>query len=305
MNNISWRDAERIFRTEGPFSHINSSHIEDAYIFDNDEERALALLYMALAADETGVVILAYAIMTNHFHFIVKGNNEEAFFSSFKRRMALYLSRHGRPKLLDDMTCKVTAITDLNHFYAELSYVIRNPFVVDPNVNLLSYIWCSGYLYFNNLVKFIPLRKASDLSYRERRRILKSDLCELPEWVMINDGYISPLCFVDYNLVERLFMTPRNFLWHCLRNVEAQIETALKENETPVLSDDEVYRLIKTKLEDDYKTASYKLLPASQQKDFLNYLKYKLYLSNGQIARTLRLRQNEVDACFPLTAKKP
>ena len=302
-NSITWREAERLFFREGPFSHINSSHIEDGFIFECDEERSLALLYMALAARETGTVILAYALMTNHFHFIVKGRRGGEFFQNFRQRMSLYLSRHGRPGLLDGMTFKETPITSLNQFYTEVAYVLRNPFVVSPSVNLLSYPWCSGYLYFNKLIEFIPLRKASDLSYRERRKMIKADNCNLPEWVQTLNGSIFPSCFVDYKLVEQLFRTPREFLWQCFKNVEAQIETALNKNEKPVLSDDEMYRVVKGKMENDYGVTSYKLLGATQQKEILSFLKYKACASNGQIARTLNLRQSEVDAAFPLTAK--
>ena len=39
-------------------------------IFKNDVERAIALVYLAIAAVLSGVEVLAYALMSNHFHFI-------------------------------------------------------------------------------------------------------------------------------------------------------------------------------------------------------------------------------------------
>ncbi len=304
-NSITWREAERLFFREGPFSHINSSHIEDGFIFECDEERSLALLYMALAARETGTVILAYALMTNHFHFIVKGRRGGEFFQNFRQRMSLYLSRHGRPGLLDGMTFKETPITSLNQFYTEVAYVLRNPFVVSPSVNLLSYPWCSGYLYFNKLIEYLPLRKPSELSFRERRVIAKNSNGELPEWISVLDGMISPISFVDYRLVEALFRTPREFLNSCFKNVEAQVELALRIDEKPVLTDEELFRHLKKKIDTDYQLAEFKLLSRNQKGEILKYLKYKIGTSNGQIARVLHLSQIEVDSFFPLTAKNP
>ena len=304
-NTITWREAERLFLRERPFSHINSSHLENGFIFDSDEERSLALLYMALAARETGTVILAYALMTNHFHFIVKGRHGREFFESFLKRLSMYLSRHGRPGLLDGMTFKENPITNLNQFYTEVAYVLRNPHVVSPDVNLLSYPWCSGYLYFNKLIEYLPLRGPSELSFRERRAIAKNSNGELPEWIRVVGEMISPVCFVDYHLVEELFRTPREFLNSCFKNVETQVELALRLNEKPVLTDEELYRYLKNKMDTDYQVPEFKRLSQNQRGEVLKYLKYKLGTSNGQIARVLHLSQGEVDSYFPLTAKNP
>ena len=305
MDSITWQQAERLFKTSGPISHINSGSLEDGFIFENDDERNLALLYMALAADQAGVSILAYALMTNHFHFIVRGSHGKEFFQYFRDRMSGYLSRHQRAGLLDKMDFKETAITSLNQFYVEVAYVIRNPYVISRNVHLFAYTWSSGYLYFNPFIAKIPVKKASELKYRELRQITKSRDTVLPEWVLISDNALNPICFVDYRLVEMLFRTPQEFISHCFRNVEAQVEVAASMNEKPLLTDDDLFRLIRKRMEKEYGAKEYSLLSEKQRIEVLKYLKYELSASNGQIARVLKLRQSAVDAIFPITAKRP
>lgn len=300
---MTWREAEWLFNSSGQFSHIYSTPLESGYIFENDEERKYAILSMALAAEVAKVVILAYALMTNHFHFIVKGENGKEFFLDFRARMSRYFSRHGRPGLLDSMTPGETVITSLNQFYNELVYVIRNPYVVSTEVNLFSYQWCSGFLYFNELVEKIPSVSPDKLSYRELRMITKSRDTVLPSWIRISEDRVNPVCFVDYKLVERLFRNPQVFLSSCLKNVEAQVQVAMNMNEKPVLTDDEMYRIIRNRMDNEYRVSDYKLLSAVQRTEVLKYMKYELAASNGQIARVLHLRQADVDAIFPQSAK--
>lgn len=303
VKGMTWREAEWLFNSSGQYSHIYSTPLESGYIFENDDERKYAILSMALAAEATKVIILAYALMTNHFHFIVKGDNGKEFFMNFRDRMSKYLSRHGRPGLLDDMVPGEKIITSLGQFYNELAYVIRNPYVVSTEVNMFSYQWCSGFLYFNDLAEKIPFVSPDKLSYRELRKITKSRDTVLPSWIRISEGCVNPVCFVDYKLVERLFRNPQEYLSSCLKNVEAQVQVAISMNEKPVLTDDEMYRMIRNRMDKEYRATDYKLLSAAQRTEVLKYMKYELAASNGQIARVLHLRQADVDAIFPQTAK--
>lgn len=302
---ISWREAERIFNSTGTCRHIYTTPLESDYFFENDEERDYALLLIALAAAETGVTILAYAIMTNHFHFIVIGERWMEFFQNFKERLSVYFSRHGRRGIMKNVSARETVITSLKQFQNELIYVIRNPYVVSAEVNLLSYPWCSGYLYFNNLIKKVPSRSAADMSYRELRAITKSRDTALPDWVRITNGAINPACFVNYKLVETLFRSPQEFLSMCFRNVEAQIEVAKRMEEKPVLKDEEMFRLIRSRINDKYKVSDFLALCPADRTEILKYMKYELAASNGQISRVLNRPQAEINAIFPFTAKNP
>ena len=131
--------------------HLHTPPLETEVIYQNKEERCVSMAYMAMAAAETQVEILAYALMSNHFHFIVIGERVMEFFQNFKERLSVYLSRHGRRGIMKNVSARETVITSLKQFQNELIYVIRNPYVVSAEVNLLSYPWCSGYLYFNRL----------------------------------------------------------------------------------------------------------------------------------------------------------
>ena len=124
------------------------------------------------------------------------------FYARFSTMLALYFSRHGRPRVLDPVGAPTpTPITSLKQLRDEIAYVIRNPFVVRKDVNLFAYPWCSGFLYFNPLLSMFEQRSAGTLTLRERRSLTHSRNLSLPAGLTLVGGRVFPGSFVNYRLV--------------------------------------------------------------------------------------------------------
>jgi len=301
---LEWMQ-EQLFRESGPFYHLYTNPLENGLIFQEEEERKTALNFMAITAREAGVVLLAYAIMSNHFHFIVKGELVDAltFFRQLRKRLSNYLSRKGRPGVLDAVHADTTAITSLKQFRDEVAYVIRNPYVVREDVNPLAWPWCSGFLYFNPMLPDMTSTPVEALTFREKRGITRSASADLDLSFRIRNGGIAPESFVDYRLVERLFPNARKFTWWVFKNVEAQVETASRLHESPVLTDDDLFRITKQLCRAEYSCDDVDCLTDRQRRELAIALKNKWGASNGQAARLARVDPRIVDSMFPLTAK--
>ena len=176
-------EIERLFRESGPFFHVHTEPLETGVIFMTDEERQVAMVYVAIAAMLAGVEVVAFALMSNHFHFILRGQEGRcrAFYARFAKMLDLYLSRHGRPGVLDSIGQPApTPITTLKQLRDEIAYVIRNPFVVRKDINPFAYPWCSGFLYFNPMLSMLKQQPASALTLREKRALTHSRSLPLP-----------------------------------------------------------------------------------------------------------------------------
>lgn len=299
-------EMERMFREEGPFFHIHTEPLETDVIFKSDGERAVALVYIAIAAAQAGVDVLAYALMSNHFHFILRGDEVRcrAFYREFARMLSLYFSRHGRPGVLDAIgNPGVTPITLLKQFRDEVIYVIRNPFVVRQDVNLFAYPWCSGFLYFNPLLQWMDKQPAESLTLREKRELTHTRDVRLPEGLMLVNGMAFPGSFVNYRLVESLFGAAQPFLMWALKNVEAQVGTALRLGEKPSLTDDDLLTISLRLCKNEFGVRGPSSLSEQQKYELAKRLKFDYYASNGQIARFTGLPLRTVDALYPLSAK--
>ena len=90
--------AERAFLESPPIFHLYTKPLETESLFYTEQERVIPLNYMAIAAYEAGCTLLAFSIMTNHFHFILMGEYAQVigFYDRFLQMLRNYFSHHGR-----------------------------------------------------------------------------------------------------------------------------------------------------------------------------------------------------------------
>lgn len=304
---IEWMQ-ERLFRESGPFYHLHTKPLEDDLIFKEEDERRVALNLIAITAKEFHIDILAYALMSNHFHFIVKGELMDglAFFNRLKKRLSNYFSRRGRAGVLEKVTIDedTQPIASLTQLRNEIAYVVRNPYVIRTDVNPLAFPWCSGFLYFNPFLRSLMTKKPEELTYKEKRDITRSPNPELDSHFRVRDGMIAPESFVNYKLVEELFPSAGKFVWWVLRNVEAQHETATRMGERPNLNDDELYVTARKICRSEFGYDGTKELPEHYRKELAVILKNSYGASNGQAARIAKLDPRIVDDMFPMSSKR-
>jgi hypothetical protein len=126
----------------------------------------------------------------------------------------------------------------------------------------------------------------------------------LDQQFRVRNGMIAAESFVNYKLVEQLFPNARKFAWWVLKNVEAQVETAVRMGERLNLNDDELFVTAQQLSRSEFGRDSVKVLSFQQRKELGILLKNKWGASNGQVARIAQLDQRIVNEMFPLTAKR-
>lgn len=298
--------AERAFLNAAPCFHLYTSPLESDFFFQNNQERGLALNLMAIAKMASDCKLLAYSIMTNHFHFILSGQEEEvlSFFERYKLLLDNYFSRHGKPGIMRSVKAGITAINDLRQLRTEIAYVIRNAFVARPDVNVFADPWSSGFLYFNPLLVKDGV-SASSLKGRSLREFTCSrTITEVDARIYVKDGFAQPWSFVDYEYAMSFYDNARQFVFSVLRSVEAQVETSLKYGDDPAVCDEELLPLVMDLSRKTFQEAGVFQLNARQKKELAVLVKNKYHSSNKQLARVIKIPLSEVDAMFPLCAKR-
>lgn len=291
--------AEQLFLSSGPYIHLYSTPLETALLVENDDDRTVLLNMIALNAYERGVEVLAYAIMSNHIHLMLRGTSMQGleFFEVMAKRYLRYLSAREKPKF--KFTCGVTTIADLRQFRTTVAYIVRNPYVVRDDIHIFAYLWCSGYLYFNPMLDQITGESADKVSYRLRRMITRASDVVIPASFRVNGHLILPDSFVSYALVEALFGNAKRYLFWVMKNVEAQVEMALSYGEMPHCSDDELFVLSRRLCEKRYAVSSPEDLPDKQKKELAIALRNLYHATNSQLARLTTLDLAEIHILFP------
>ncbi len=270
--------CERLFQDGGPFYHVCTKGAETDIYFRNEEDMNLALNVIAIAVFVTGCRLLAFAVMSNHFHFVIEEPVEVclAFFEEFKSRLC---------KVLPSGSAREEARKCI--------------------VNMFSYPWCSGYLYFNgNESRMREGERAIDMPHAFRRAFLHSRSADIDPRIMVLDGVAMPSCFVDYHRAESFFEDARDFQHCLLKNVESQVVIAKRIGEAVSLDDYELRSIMFQKCSTVYHVSGPKELNNTDFVSLARTLKYDFGASNAQLSRILNKPQFQIDQIFPLSVRK-
>lgn len=275
------------------FYHIYTKGLEDMVIFLDREDYIAGMNYIAICVHLTSIDLLAFVLMSNHFHFVTKSGYDDAvrFINLFKQLIASYLrNKYGTVKALHQCIaeCKEIDLTD-EGLKKIIAYILNNPVKAGINCAPQNYEWSSCRCYFSNIGTSKHLTPISSLGTRKARSILHSK-CQLNDSYLINeDGYIEPASYVNIQFVEKLFKRASS-LGYFLNS-----SSRTDRKEMPVsYSDSTIISCLKEILEKQYDSLSISELPEESVIRIIRYLKNKLACSPKQIARILNLEVKRV-----------
>lgn len=290
------RRCEATFLSAGPYWHTYTSGKETSLLFTDIDEFRFAMNVIAQAANKfPALKIIAFEVMSNHFHFVISGEEFiiRAFFEFIRKRISRSIPEIKKAKLT------IKPINDLQSLRNNIVYTNRNGYVADYNYTPFSYPWGTGRYYFTQF----PLEKEySDIYTGPRRKMFRGRDSKLSgDWRTI-DGYIAPIsyCSIAFGMV--IFRDAHHYFSLVSKNIEVYSELASGLDDSEFLTDTELFAQVIKLVKSDYGLASFKDLSKAQKLDLARKLHFKYRSSNGQIRRTLGLTQYDVDSLFPLSA---
>lgn len=270
---------------------LSTEHLEDGLWFRDEEDFKVAMNYVAIeAARHPEIVVLAFILMSNHVHFVLKGRREDvvAFVESFKQRYSLYYQKkYGVKEFLRRNGLDIKEIPYDNEAPEKvISYVQMNSVAANICAFCNQYPWGTGNLFFNATTpKGIKLGNMSD---RARQKALHSNFTKLPEhWILGDDGYILPCCYVDVKAVEQLFRTPKRMQYFLHSSSKAR--KRLENTCLPAFRDQVILAAIPDLCQSLFQKDSFSALTEEEQSEFLRQLRYRFSADINQLARVCGL----------------
>ena len=270
---------------------LSTEHLEDGLWFRDEEDFKVAMNYIAIeAARHPEVVVLTFILMSNHVHFVLKGRREDAaaFVESFKQRYSLYYQKkYGVKEFLRRNGLDIKEIPYDNEAPEKvISYVQMNSVAANICAFCNQYPWGTGNLFFNATTpKGIKLGNMSD---RARQKALHSNFTKLPEhWILGDDGYILPCCYVDVKAVEQLFRTPKRMQYFLHSSSKAR--KRLENTCLPAFRDQVILAAIPDLCQSLFQKDSFSALTEEEQSEFLRQLRYRFSADINQLARVCGL----------------
>ena len=273
------------------YYHVSSLGLEKGLIFSCDDDFIAGVNDIAICLLKFDVKIVCYCLMSNHFHFILYGEEQACleFVNEYKRRCGIRL-RNSRMEVnaLTNLPLSINEIADAEYLENAIAYVLRNPLAARINVMPYHYMWSSADIYFRGdlALKGIPV---NDMPERRRHRILRTKL-PLPDHYLVNEkGMILPESFVEPRLVEAIFRHPSRLMFALAKKVEAEVELKFGLAEQVSYTDAEMRSMINELVSVEFGVHGISALSNKQKLRLCSIMRRNYNASLKQICRITRL----------------
>ena len=267
---------------------LSTEHLEDSLWFRDLEDFKVAMSYVALEAlPHPKGFVLAFILMSNHVHFVLKGRHEEvvAFVNQFKRRYSIYYRRkYGVKEFLRDNGLDAKEIPYEDEAVERaIAYVLMNCVAAGICTHPSQYPWGTGGIFFcPEQTTGLCLK---DLSGRARKRLIHSECDNLPgEWSMNPDGYILPQNYVDTSAVGKLYRTPQRLNYFLNNSSKAKKRLSIDEN-LPAFKDQTLLAALPDLCRSLFQKDSFLKLGKEEQAEMARQIRFRFSADATQIAR--------------------
>ena len=276
---------------------ISTSHLEDCLWFMDEEDFRVAMNYVAIqAAACPEVVVLAFILMSNHVHFVLKGREEDvvAFVNGFKQRYSLYYyKKHRVNALLHRNALDVKLIPyDDEAVERVLAYVQMNCVAANICSHPSQYPWGTGNSFFN--LDAGRGKRIGQLSRRAWKRMAHSDWSAIPEnWNINEKGYVEPASYVDVRTVESFFRSPKRMNYFYNSSSKAKKRLGLSEDGIPDFSDQTILAALPDLYRSLFQKESFAELNLEEKKECVRQIRFRFSADAHQIARVCGITYDE------------
>lgn len=282
------------FSSGGPYWHFTTAGKDTPILFNCVEDFVFAMNVIAQAAAMfPEVIVIAFTVMNNHFHFVLQGPRDriEAFYRFIVKR----LSKSAND--LKDASVRIDPIIDLQSMRNRIIYDHRNGYVANPDFTPFSYPWSTGRYYFND---FPIAMDCSMLSSTITRQMFRGRTPAIPPMWKVIDGHIAPASFCATAFGMSLFRDAHHYFSMLYKEVEAYRDMAEELQDEEFLTDTELFNRLVPIIRDSFGVAAFRDLTKAQKIELARTMHYDFRSTNGQIRRVLGLTQYEVDSIFPM-----
>lgn len=280
------------------YYHVCSEGLEKNLIFRNRKEFVMGMNYVAICYQKFDIKILCFCLMANHFHFILYGTYEQCllFGNEYKRLCAIMMKRmQNIESAMQGVEIQIKEIDNKQYLEFAIAYVLRNPIAAGFKLMPNQYAWGSGNCYFRS--DYIPKGKRID-SYSKNKlesEILYSRASVPGDYILDENLMISPLCYVDYKVVEETFGHPSRLLGLLAAKKEAEIEIFLGTADRYNPDIEELKDSVRELIKEEFGVRVVSQLSMEQKMKLCSMMRNNFRASRKQIAIITKLKMEIIN----------
>ena len=285
-----------------PF-HISLEGMENCILCRDDDDYDAMVKIIAVAARRKNVIVIIYAVVSNHCHVAVLAKTQEvadSFGEEIKRVYSMWFSRKYSERGAMQKVDVKAILLDTNWYVRNaLAYIPRN--ALDNGCNINEYQW-SGYgAMFQAEISCQNCRRVAELSKRDKRDLMHTgdDLSGVP-WLLDTQDRLVPGSFCDHAYLEQVFENEQSFFLKILGGQNsAELKQKLVELPRKMLPDSEFYKNV-NEISNRWFQVDISELSLEKKIRLLPYVFRTSKTTVPQLARTFELSRQQVSAVlFP------
>ena len=277
------------------FWFVTTDHLTKKIWFRDNEDFKMGMNLVAVLAVALNVEVLSFILMSNHVHFVLCCSKEKAhqFIEEFKKRHSQYMSKkYGIKELLRRVGVKIDPVSGTDESLEwVIAYTNMNSVAAGICLAPTGYPWGTGDTFF--WTKPAKGRRIGSFSDRARVALLHSTQPMPPHLLVGDDGYILPDSYVDVEMVQTLFRTPKRMNYFLVNSSKAKRRLASKDT-APNFRDQVVIPAIGDLCQSLFQKSSLQALTLDEQVELLKQLRYRFSSNANQLARVTGIPYQKV-----------
>ena len=225
--------------------HISMEGLDSLVICRNQDDYDALVKIIAVSAWKKNVIIIIYAVVSNHFHIAVLARTQaeaQSCAREVKRIYSMFLrSKYSLPNALDKADVQAIPLESNYHVRNALAYIPRN--ALDNKCNVKEYPW-TGYRAM--FCKDIPKGcvRVDSLTKRERQDFMKTNLkLDGVPWLLDKEYRLVPRSFCDWTYLEQVFEHDPSYWLRTVGGVNtAQMRELLIDGPREIKPDNELFK---------------------------------------------------------------
>ena len=280
-----------------PF-HISLEGMERAILCRDNQDYDAMVKYFALAGAKHNVLIVTYAVVSNHAHCVVLAENEalaRAFGYDLKKRYSQWLRKqYGENKVLHHTAVDVQLLDTDWYVRNAIAYDIRNA-LDNGATSVSSYKWTSFRSMFCSGAIPSGCRKVSSLTCREKDSVMHTrDACKGLPWQVNSENELEPASFCYWRYAEAAFLGDQAFFLKsigCVNSSEMKEKLILSHRE--MQTDTTFYKNV-NEISQRWFSLPPSELSTNQKARLIPYVFHSIRTSIPQLARCFGLPRKTV-----------
>ena len=271
---------------------VTTDHLEEGLWFRDEKDFIAGMNFVAIQAHASRVTVLAFILMSNHVHFVVKGKwaDVKAFINGLKSRHSRYLhNKYGTFEFLRRNGYEIQEVSTLEEGLEKaIAYSQMNSVAANICSHPSQYPWGTGPLFFSASKR--TGTRVGDLTKRARIRLFRCCDVGLPaEWIVGEDGYILPESYVDIKSVESLYRTPRRMNYFYVNSSKAKRRIESAEENRPAFKDQVILAALPDLFRSLFQKQRFEELSPEEKTESLRQIRFRFCSNVHQIARVTGL----------------